>query len=38
MMSDLNIASHHSKLVYGQFVALEEGGYLKPMSTVKTGE
>ena len=28
LMSRLNIASHHAKLVHGQFVALEEGGHL----------
>ncbi|MDF1812116.1 MAG: amino acid adenylation domain-containing protein [Verrucomicrobiales bacterium] len=29
LMSELNIASHHAKLVHGQFVALQEGGVLK---------
>ncbi|MDF1754990.1 MAG: amino acid adenylation domain-containing protein [Verrucomicrobiales bacterium] len=34
LMSDLNIASHHAKLVHGQFVALQEGGILKEIDGV----
>ncbi len=29
LMEELNIASHHAKLVHGQFVALQEAGILK---------